>query len=115
VDINESPVLSLHNVCGIGVADERFQREVALVLENIKDENVPADAKRSITMTFTFEGFQKRSGAAVTLDIKTKLAPTEGVDGTVFFTRRGDELVAVPLDENQERFDFESEMRKGGK
>ena len=100
MDTELAPVLSLYNVCR-GAADEIFQREVNLVIDNIIDNNTDPEQKRSITMEFDFVPMKDRSGAAVSLKVKSKLAGVEPVEGTMFLTRRSGEIVAVPYDPNQ--------------
>ena len=101
MDTNAAPILSLYNVCR-GAADEIFRREVNLVIDNIVDVNTDSEQKRSVVMEFEFIPMKDRSGAAVSLKVKSKLAGVEPVEGTMFLTRRGDELVAVPYDPRQE-------------
>ena len=101
MDTESSPILSLYNVCR-GAADEIFQREVNLVIDNIVDVNTDCEQKRSIVMEFEFLPMKDRSGAAVSLKVKSKLAGVEPVEGTMFLTRRAGEVVAVPYDPRQE-------------
>ena len=71
-DFNDG--LSIENICG-GAVPERFQRELASVLQNINDPNNPAETKRSLTLQFDFEPFPDRNGAIVTLKSCQAMAP----------------------------------------
>lgn len=97
--------VGLENLCG-GAIDEVFQKEWAAVLANIADVNTNAKAKRKLTLEFTIIPFEDRSGAAVTFACKSKIIPVEAVTGMVFLQRRGTEMVAVPHDPKQGRFDL---------
>ena len=101
MDTEAMPELSLFNVVG-GAADERFKREVALVMENWMDPNTTAETKRTVTMEFSFQPFDNRQGAEVSLTVKSKMAAADSVTGQVFLTRRKDEIVCVPFDPRQE-------------
>lgn len=108
MDTNDAPELSLFNIVG-GCADERFRRELALVMDNWIDANTEATTKRTITMEFSFLPFEDRSGSAVSLTVKSKMAAGDSVTGTVFLTRRNDDIVAVPFDPKQDRLFTEPE------
>ena len=84
----EPEEVSLSNLCGGGV-EEVFQREFAAVLANIADVNTDPEAKRKITLEFTVEPFEDRSGAQVTFSCRSKTVPVESVSGTVFLQRKG--------------------------
>jgi hypothetical protein len=107
VDYHED--VSLANLCG-GAIEEVFQREFASVLANIADVNTDPEAKRKITLEFTIEPFEDRSGAQVTFSCKSKTVPVEAVKGTVFLQRRGLVMVAVPHDPKQARL-FDSKAK----
>jgi hypothetical protein len=98
----EQENVSLGNICG-GAVEEVFQRELADVLENIGDVNTDPEAKRKMTLEFTFEPFPDRSGAKIIFSCKSKIAPVESVSGTMFLQRRGTAMVAVPHDPRQAR------------
>jgi hypothetical protein len=106
--MEEKEQVSLSNLCG-GAVEEVFQREFAEVLANIGDVNTDAEAKRKITLEFTIEPFEDRSGAQVTFSCKSKVVPVNAVKGTVFLQRKGLVMVAVPHDPKQIRmFDGKS-------
>jgi hypothetical protein len=105
---HEKEEVSLSNLCG-GAIEEVFQREFASVLANIADINTDPEAKRKITLEFTIEPFEDRSGAQVTFACKSKTIPVNAVKGTVFLQRRGLVFIAVPHDPKQARlFDGKS-------
>jgi len=104
----EKELVTLSNLCS-GAVEEVFQREWSEVLQNISDVNTAADAKRKITLEFTIEPFEDRSGAQVTFACKSKVVPVNAVKGTVFLQRSGASIVAVPHDPKQIRlFDGKS-------
>lgn len=103
--------LTIDNICG-GAVPERFQRELATLLQNINDPNNPVDMKRKLTLEFEFAPFPDRSGAIVTLLCKSKLAAVESVQGGVYFARNGMALKAYAHDPQQARmFDAPSEVQ----
>lgn len=75
--------LNIGNICRGAVA-ERFERACAEIMKNIKDPNTAAEAKRKMTMTFTFVPFKDRTGAQVSFSIDTRMPGAEPVEGTVF-------------------------------
>jgi hypothetical protein len=98
----DSENVNLGNICG-GAVEELFQRELASILENVGDVNTDPEAKRKMTLEFTFEPFPDRSGAQVTFACKSKVVPVDAVKGTMFLQRRGTAMVAVPHDPRQAR------------
>jgi len=98
----EKETVTLSNLCS-GAVEEVFQREWSEVLQNISDVNTDAEAKRKITLEFTIEPFEDRSGAQVTFACKSKVVPVTAVKGTVFLQRSGTAIVAVPHDPKQIR------------
>lgn len=106
--MDEKELVTLSNLCG-GAVEEVFQREFSEVLKNIGDVNTDAEAKRKITLEFTVQPFEDRSGAQVTFACKSKVVPVNAVKGTVFLQRSGTAIVAVPHDPKQIRlFDGKS-------
>ena len=108
---HEPEDVTLSNLCG-GAVEEVFQKEWSSVLANIADVNTKPDAKRKVTLEFTIEPFEDRSGAQVTFACKSKTVPTQEVKGTVFLQRRGLVMVAVPHDPKQLRF-FDGKQKAG--
>lgn len=106
--MDEKELVTLSNLCG-GAVEEIFQREFSEVLKNVGDVNTSAEAKRKITLKFTIEPFEDRSGAQVTFACKSEVVPVNAAKGTVFLHRSGNAIVAVPHDPQQIRlFDGKS-------
>jgi len=63
---------------GNGVLDAYFQRELALVLDNIADPNTPAEKKREIVLTINIIPDKSREIGRIEVHSKNKLALTEG-------------------------------------
>lgn len=92
--------LNLTNI-GKGALPDLFQRELQVVLDNIKDINTEADVRRSITITIDFQPMKERDGAQVSVDLKSKLAAVKGVNSTIFINKSDGRNVAVPQDLTQ--------------
>lgn len=86
--------LSLTGLKG-GALEERFQRELARVLANIRDPNTSKEKKRSITVKLTFTPADDRQYAAITAEVSSKLAADAPVTTFTLFTERDGELVAT--------------------
>lgn len=108
--MEEKENVNLSNICG-GAVEEVFQRELSAILENIGDVNTSPEAKRKMTLEFTFEPFPDRSGAQVAFACKSKTVPVQVVKGTMFLQRRGLAMVAVPHDPRQARL-FQPQAEK---
>ena len=63
----------LHTMA-MGRADEVFTRELQRVIENVLDQNTDPEAKRTITVEFTFKSDHTRAGMDVKVAAKSKLA-----------------------------------------
>jgi hypothetical protein len=98
---------------GGGAVEERFARERDALLENLRDPNTSAKAKRSITVVITFEPREDRQFTAITAQVTSKLAPDVPVaafavigkkDGVVIATearpRKGADPRQTELPEN---------------
>lgn len=66
--------VTLANI-GDGTMDERFNRALQKVIENICDPNTPAQAKRSISIDVVIIPDENREQASVVIDVDQKLAP----------------------------------------
>lgn len=62
-----------------GAVQEKFDREVQKVMENIADPNTDFKKKRKIQVTLTFQADEQRDIAAVEVEAKSTLAPSKGV------------------------------------
>ncbi len=79
--------LSIENLCG-GAVNERINRALRKVSDNILDPNTNAKKKRSITLQLTFNPNENdREEVAVEANVQVKLAPEEGVS-TQFYINR---------------------------
>lgn len=99
--MDHTNALTIENICG-GCVEERFQRELELVLRNIADVNTPHDQKRTFSLEFEFRPFPDRSGANIVLNVKSKLAAIEPVVGTTFFAKDGARTKAFNHDPRQD-------------
>lgn len=89
---------------GDGVAEELFQNALARILANIEDVNTDAEAKRSITLTMTFEPTADRRGAKVFVGCAMKVAGTKPHGSYVGIGRHEGELTAVEALRQEEMF-----------
>lgn len=58
-----------------GALQEKFQRALENVLENLQNPNTPYKNKRGITIKMTFEQNESRDDVKVGIDVQEKLAP----------------------------------------
>lgn len=71
--------LSIENLCG-GAVQERINRALRKVSDNILDVNTEAKKKRSISLTLAFiPNEDDREDVSVEANVTMKLAPEEGV------------------------------------
>lgn len=86
-----------------GSAPERFQMALKDLIENALDPNTEPEAKRSITMKFTFQPNDTREMAMQSLQVTTRLAPRRAVQDVMYFgaNRRTGEIVATCNDPAQ--------------
>lgn len=57
-----------------GTLQEKFDREITRVIENMQDPNTPFGEKRSITINISFHQTEQRDDAKVEISVKSKLA-----------------------------------------
>lgn len=76
--------MTLSNV-GSGAAEEKFQQELANVINNILDPNTDWDVKRQVVVKLTFIPGEARNVAAVLVECSSKLAAQRGSTLTAFF------------------------------
>lgn len=98
--------LTLDNL-GNGGAKELFEEELQTVLDNILDPNTEAKAKRKLTLEVTFCPSSDRDSAETEVVCKTKLAPMNGANATIFVGRRYGVPVAVTHDPEQLQLDWD--------
>lgn len=76
MDLNNSICLS---TIANGELEDKFQRELALVLQNLMDINTPYKTKRKITIDMVFEQNEERRDIQIGIAVKSKLAPRSPV------------------------------------
>ena len=57
-----------------GTLQEKFDREITRVVENMQDPNTPFNEKRGITINLSFHQTELRDDAKVEISVKSKLA-----------------------------------------
>ena len=57
-----------------GTLQEKFDREITRVIENMQDPNTPFSEKRSIAINISFQQTELRDDAKVEISVKSKLA-----------------------------------------
>lgn len=99
--MHEGPVsLNIGNVCG-GAVPELFEHEMQKMLKNVADLNTDPEAKRSITLEFTFKPAPDRKSAVVKLLCKAKHAGVNAVAGSVFMSTAQGSVQAFTEDPRQ--------------
>jgi hypothetical protein len=86
---------------GHGAAVELFDAELKKVLDNIADFNTDPETVREITLKVTFEPTEDRRAAAVSVQVKSKLAGHRGTVGAVFFGMVDGQRAAVESNPRQ--------------
>lgn len=76
--MEENSGICLSTIAG-GKLEEKFQREFALVLQNLMDINTPYKTKRKITIDLEFAQTEDRRDIQLGISVKTKLAPRSPV------------------------------------
>jgi hypothetical protein len=84
-----------------GAAPELFQEELSKVIKNILDPNTEAEAKRQITLTFTFYPSEDRESCATDVGVSRKDAPVHRASTTLFLGIHMNEPVAIEQDPKQ--------------
>ena len=62
-----------------GARQEKFDRAMESVVNNMQDPNTPWKVKRAITIKLVFEQAEDRNDAAVNISVETKLAPVKPI------------------------------------
>jgi hypothetical protein len=94
--------LSLSNLYQ-GAAIERFVHELQRVVDNIKDVNTDAEAKRKITLEVTFSPYSDRTGIEIEVNCKSTIAATAKLtDQTVFIMNLDGRPTAFTHDPRQQ-------------
>lgn len=95
---------------GGGMAIERFDHELARVLENIGDPNTDPKAVREITLKLRIKPSQDRSAGPVEIACTAKLAPVAPAASMMYISRGRDGVVrAFEHIPNQTAIEFDPE------
>lgn len=78
--------LDLSQVADKGL-QEKVDKELEKVLENILDPNTKAEAKRKLTVNLTLSGNAERTIVQADIEVKSTLAPQNGVATTILVGR----------------------------
>lgn len=70
-----------------GGLQEKLDKELEKVFDNILDLNTEAKAKRKVTITLTMSANEERSVVDTIMEVKSKLAPQNGVATTILVGR----------------------------
>ncbi|GIO33099.1 hypothetical protein J2TS6_42400 [Paenibacillus albilobatus] len=87
-----------------GAMQERINRELKKVAENILDPNTKADAVRTVTISIKIKPNEARQMASSDIEVKSSLAPAKGVPTAfVFDYDRDGKAVIKELNMAQDR------------
>ena len=92
--------ISLANLIG-GAVEERFQRALNRVVDNVLDINTDPKKKRKIRIDIGFKPAETRTAATIEVGIETTLAADKVVDSTVHFQLTGGDAKVLEFDPNQ--------------
>lgn len=84
-----------------GALQERFDHEVAQVVENILDLNTDPQKKRKITIIITAVSDEYRDQMLFSVETKSTLVPRNGVGTKILIDTDGQEVFANELKSNQ--------------
>lgn len=97
-----------------GVAQELFKRELVKVSENIADINTRSGAKRTITMTFTFQPDEERDEVKIIVGAKSNVAPVKPYAKTAYLGTNDGKPAMYHSDQKQMEFNTEGVTPLGG-
>jgi len=80
--------INLNTFAG-GALAEQLNIELQKVIDNIDDPNTPPVAVRKLTLEISLKPNQRRNGANVTINVKSKLAPVIPVETAIMIGRDG--------------------------
>lgn len=103
-------IIALENLSE-GLAVEKFNIELQRVLNNMADINVPAKARRSVTLKVTFVPDETRIVADVLIDCDSKLAANRGAKTQIAMGMHQGKHIAVEGNLNQGKL-FDKEPAK---
>lgn len=96
----QTELVSLANLAG-GAAIERFDYELAKVLDNIADPNTKTKCARTITLTVSIVPSEDRSVGSVEIDCKSKLANMNPAGHAIYLVQEGRHQRAYQRREHQ--------------
>lgn len=70
-----------------GAVQEKIDREVKKVLQNILDPNTDFDKARTVTVTISMKANEQRNSLTTDVSVKSKLAPQKSIATTVLVGR----------------------------
>lgn len=70
-----------------GGLQEKLDKELEKVFDNILDLNTDAKAKRKVTITLTMSANEERTVVDTIMEVKSKFAPQNGVATTILVGR----------------------------
>ena len=86
-------IVTLDNLDG-GQVVALFDREIKRVLENIADQNTPAAAMRTVTISIKIKPDEKREQGSVKISAKSTLADVAPSDSIIVFNFDGKDVTA---------------------
>lgn len=92
--------VTLETLAG-GAAVELFQHQLDRVVQNILDPNMPAKAKRHVTLRLTIQPDEERGMGEAHVTCEAKLAGPRGASTMLYFGRKQGRAVAVENDPRQ--------------
>lgn len=84
--MNKNIKLNLSELSG-GAVQEKIDREVKKVLQNILDPNTDFDKARTVTVTISMKANEQRNSLTTDVSVKSKLAPQKSIATTVLVGR----------------------------
>jgi len=82
---------------GGGATAEKFNAELQRVLDNIKDPNTSAKAKRKIVLEFVFLADEDREQVAVSIAARSVLGATKPSGDMMWLARQGGRTIATVM------------------
>lgn len=97
---NKERTICLETLKG-GAAIERFNDELAKVLQNIIDPNVESKTKRTITLQVEWVPNEERTTVNIKIKCKSALAPSRPVETFGYIGEKGGEVYATEYNPRQ--------------
>ena len=83
-----------------GKVQKQFDKALQNVLANLKDEDVPHNAKRKITINFEFTADEERMELNVEAEVKSRLVPQNTLASRYWIEQYEDEVTVEELTSN---------------